>query len=141
MRVLFYHKVTLLKMGDNPSWEMILIRALTFCNFLRPPLNWSRIFHRARNLWKGRFVSHTASDVYNTMIRAPFCLKAPASLIAKHSCTHLFSLFFIRSPLKSEKWRSRSLDGKDQNITKYINVIEIFLKRQINHKFLNSCLC
>ena len=53
MRVLPHDQVALLNMGNNPSWEIILIDILSFYNFPQPPPNWCHVFHRAQNVQKG----------------------------------------------------------------------------------------
>ena len=48
------------------------------------------------------------------------------NMFAKNSRTPLLLLFFIiRNPLENEKYKSRFLYRQDQNITKYINALEI----------------
>ena len=67
MRVQVYDKFTLLQLGDNFPWGMILIDILTY--FLLCPttatfedeasdLNWSLVFHLARIMWKRSSASH-----------------------------------------------------------------------------------
>ena len=74
MRVQVYDKFTLLQLGDNFPWGMILIDILTY--FLLCPttaifedeasdLNWSHVFHLARIMWKRSSASHYTNVLKN----------------------------------------------------------------------------
>ena len=74
MCVLLYDKFTSLKMGDDPSWGIVLMDILTYFllfslisvfHFEASALNWGHDFHRVTKVWKFCHVRHCTYKLFS----------------------------------------------------------------------------